>query len=94
MSHRFDDPEDRDRPPEELTAWLAAGLRRVEALAWRRWNFTLADATRWRAAGVPEALQAAQWQAAGVHPDTVRGLIRGQILPLLEQRYEVFRRAG
>ncbi|HEX3592779.1 MAG TPA: hypothetical protein VHV74_24405 [Pseudonocardiaceae bacterium] len=68
---RFNDPDDRNRPPEDLTAWLAAGMRRVEAQAWRRWNFTLEDAKRWRAAGVSEALTAAQWHIAGVHPETV-----------------------
>ncbi len=68
---RFNDPDDRNRPPEDLTAWLAAGMRRVDALAWRRWNFTLADATAWRDAGVPEALTAAQWQIAGADPGTV-----------------------
>jgi hypothetical protein len=68
---RFNDPEDRNRPPEDLTAWLAAGLRRVDAQAWRRWNFTLDDAQKWRAAGVAEALTAAQWQVAGAEPDTV-----------------------
>jgi hypothetical protein len=68
---RFNDPDDRNQPPEDLTAWLAAGIRRVEALAWRRWNFTLADATAWRAAGVAEALTAAQWQVAGADPATV-----------------------
>src|SRR6202000_3379916 len=51
---RFNDPDDRNRPPEDLTAWLAAGMRRVDALAWRRWNFTLADAKQWRAAGINE----------------------------------------
>ncbi|HEX9335114.1 MAG TPA: hypothetical protein VF892_04480 [Pseudonocardiaceae bacterium] len=76
---RYDDPHDRDRPPEDLTAWLAAGLRRVEALSWRRWNFTLDDAIRWRKSGVAEALMAAQWQAAGVHPDTVRGWLDAKI---------------
>jgi hypothetical protein len=49
---RFNDPDDRNRPPEDLTAWLAAGLRRVDAQAWRRWNFRLDVAKRWRAAGV------------------------------------------
>lgn len=68
---RFNDPDDHNRPPEDLTAWLAAGMRRVEALAWRRWNFTLDEAKRWRAAGVTEALTAAQWQVAAVDPDTV-----------------------
>lgn len=68
---RFDDPDDRDQPPEDLTAWLAAGMRRVDAMAWRRWNFTLDDANRWRSAGVREALTAAQWSIAGVDPDTV-----------------------
>ncbi|HEX3649121.1 MAG TPA: hypothetical protein VHV49_11885, partial [Pseudonocardiaceae bacterium] len=68
---RFNDPDDRNRPPEDLTAWLAAGMRRVEAMAWRRWNFSLDDAKRWRSAGVREALTAAQWSIAGVDPDTV-----------------------
>lgn len=68
---RFNDPDDRNRPPEDLTAWLAAGLRRVDAQAWRRWNFTLDDAKKWRAAGVGDALTAAQWTVAGVDPKTV-----------------------
>ena len=69
---RFNDPDDRNRPPEDLTAWLAAGMRRIDAQAWRRWNFTLDDAKKWRAAGVTEALTAAQWHIAGVYPETVR----------------------
>ncbi|HEX5406139.1 MAG TPA: hypothetical protein VFX16_28010 [Pseudonocardiaceae bacterium] len=76
---RFNDPDDRNRPPEDLTAWLAAGLRRVDALAWRRWNFTLADAKQWRAAGVSEALTAAQWQIAGADPTTVGNWINARI---------------
>ena len=78
---RYDDPEDRDRPPEDLTAWMAAGMRRVEALAWRRWNFTLTEATQWRKSGVQDALLAAQWQAAGVRPDTVHGWLDAKIGP-------------
>lgn len=66
---------DADKPPENLTPWLAAGMRRVEALAWRRWHFTLEDAVRWRKAGVPGALAAAQWQIVGVNPDTVGGWV-------------------
>ncbi|HEX4724917.1 MAG TPA: hypothetical protein VH333_20540 [Pseudonocardiaceae bacterium] len=81
MDRRRYDDDDEERPPEDLTAWLAAGLRRVEALAWRRWNFTLDDATKWRRAGVPEALLAAQWQAAAVRPDTVRGWLDAKIGP-------------
>jgi hypothetical protein len=76
---RFNDPDDRNRPPEDLTAWLAAGLRRVDAQAWRRWNFTLAEAKRWRAAGVGEALTAAQWQVAGADPDTVGAWLDARI---------------
>jgi hypothetical protein len=76
---RFNDPDDRNWPPEDLTAWLAAGLRRVEAMAWRRWNFTLDEATKWRAAGVGEALTAAQWQIAGVEPGTVKDWINARI---------------
>lgn len=81
MDRRRYDDDDEDRPPEDLTAWMAAGLRRVEALAWRRWNFTLDEATNWRRAGVPEALLAAQWQAAAVRPDTVRGWLDAKIGP-------------
>jgi hypothetical protein len=87
---RYNDPDDRDRPPEDLTAWLAAGLRRVEALAWRRWRFTLDDATRWRRSGVTEALAAAQWQAAGVTPDTVRGWLDAKIGPSEAIRWHEF----
>jgi hypothetical protein len=76
---RFGDPDEPDRPPEDLTSWLAAGMRRVEAMSWRRWNFTLDAATRWRSAGVFEALGAAQWQAAGVNPDTVGGWLDAEI---------------
>lgn len=76
---RFGDPDDRGRPPEDLTAWLAAGVRRVEAVAWRRWNFTLDEARRWRQAGVLEALTAAQWGIAGVDPDTVGGWFAAKI---------------
>jgi hypothetical protein len=76
---RFNDPEDSNRPPEDLTAWLAAGLRRVEAQLWRRWNFSLDDAKRWRAAGVMEALTAAQWQVAGAAPDTVSEWVDAKI---------------
>jgi hypothetical protein len=74
---RFDD----DERPEDLTAWLAAGLRRTEALSWRRWNFTLDEARRWRSAGVAEALLAAQWQAAGVAPNKVGDWVDAQIGP-------------
>jgi hypothetical protein len=76
---RFNDPEDRNRPPEDLTAWLAAGIRRVDAQVWRRWNFSLEDAKRWRAAGVTEALTAAQWQVAGAAPDTVSEWVDAKI---------------
>jgi hypothetical protein len=75
---RFDDEDER---PEELTAWLTAGLRRTEALSWRRWNFTLEDALKWRTSGVAEALLAAQWQAAGVKPDTVGDWVDAKIGP-------------
>jgi hypothetical protein len=81
MDRRRYDDDDDDRPPEDLTGWLAAGLRRVEALAWRRWNFTLDEATAWRREGVTEALLAAQWQAAAVRPDTVRSWLDAKIGP-------------
>jgi hypothetical protein len=64
---RFDDADQ----PEDLTAWLAAGLRRREALEWRRWRFTLSEAQRWIGAGVGDALTAAQWQLSGANADTV-----------------------
>jgi len=75
---RFDDEDER---PEELTAWLAAGLRRTEALSWRRWNFTLDETLKWRSAGVAEALLAAQWQAAGVAPNKVGDWVDAEIGP-------------
>jgi hypothetical protein len=76
---RFNDPGDRNWPPEDLTAWLAAGLRRVDALEWRRWHFTLEDAKQWRGAGVGDALTAAQWQIAGVDPTTVGDWFKARI---------------
>ena len=76
---RYGDPGDRGRSPEDLTAWLRAGLRRSEALAWRRWNFSLEQANGWLAAGVDEALTAAQWQVAGVTPATVGGWMAAAI---------------
>jgi hypothetical protein len=87
---RFGDQDDPDRPPEDLTSWLAAGLRRVEALSWRRWNFTLDVAVRWRTAGVTEALGAAQWQAAGVRPETVGGWLEAEIGPSEAIRWHEF----
>jgi hypothetical protein len=57
--------------PDNLAAWLRAGLRRGDALAWRRWNFDLDSALAWIRAGVPEALAAAQWLTAGVTPGSV-----------------------
>jgi hypothetical protein len=75
---RFDDEDER---PEELTAWLAAGLRRTEALSWRRWNFTLDETLKWRTVGVSEALLAAQWQAAGVKPGKVGDWVDAEIGP-------------
>jgi hypothetical protein len=68
---RYADKGDQGRPPEDLTPWLRAGMRRTEALAWRWWNFSLAEAQSWRTAGVEEALTAAQWQTAGVTTATV-----------------------
>ncbi|MGH3784954.1 MAG: hypothetical protein ACRDRG_00005 [Pseudonocardiaceae bacterium] len=62
---------DFDDPPQDLTAWLRAGLRRVDAVQWRRWHFTLEEAQAWRAAGVTVALTAAQWRTAAVTPATV-----------------------
>jgi hypothetical protein len=76
---RYGDPQDGDRPPEDLAAWLGSGLRRSEALAWRRWNFDLGRALSWRKAGVGEALTAAQWQVAGVTPATVGGWVAAGI---------------
>jgi hypothetical protein len=76
---RFNDPDDRNRPPEDLTAWLAAGMRRVDAQAWRRWNFSLDEAKQWRAVGVREALTAAQWSAAGVQPAGVHDWVDAKI---------------
>ncbi len=62
---------DFDDPPENLIAWLRAGGRRVDAVQWRRWRFTLEEAQAWRAAGVLVALIAAQWRTAAVTPATV-----------------------
>jgi hypothetical protein len=62
---------DDEEPPEDLTGWLRAGYRRAEARRWRRWRFELEQAQAWQAAGVAEALSAAQWRTAGVTPSTV-----------------------
>ncbi len=76
---RFNDPDDRNRQPEDLTAWLAAGMRRVDAQAWR-------DGTsRWRTPNSgerpasTEALTAAQWTIAGVNPTTVHDWLDANI---------------
>jgi hypothetical protein len=60
-----------DDPNEDLTAWIGAGIRRQDALAWRRWRYTLKQATPWIKAGVTSGLDAAQWETAGVTPATV-----------------------
>jgi hypothetical protein len=73
---RFDD---EDEEPEDLTAWLAQGMRRIEAKAWRRWNFELSEAQAWRKVHVSDALNAAQWQAAGVTPETVKDWVDARI---------------
>jgi hypothetical protein len=83
---RFDDEDE----PEDLTAWLAAGLRRPEARVWRRWNFQLNEALTWRKAGVREALTAAQWQAAGATPATVGKWIAAGITPSDAVRWHEF----
>jgi hypothetical protein len=81
---------DDDARPEDLTAWLAAGLRRIEALSWRRWNFTLEETLKWRTAGVTEALLAAQWQAAGVRPNKVGDWVDAEIGPAEAIRWHEF----
>jgi hypothetical protein len=78
---RFNDDhaDHADQPPEDLGAWLAEGMGRVEAMTWRRWNFTIADARQWRKAGVEDGLTAAQWQVAGVEPLTVGNWMAARI---------------
>ncbi|WP_158893567.1 hypothetical protein [Amycolatopsis anabasis] len=81
---------DPEQPPENLTAWLAAGWRRPEAQAWRRWNFTLDQAREWRESGVAEALTAAQWQAAGVEPRAVGDWVAARITSAEAVRWHEF----
>jgi hypothetical protein len=57
--------------PEKLAVWLAAGFAREDAENWRRWRFKLARAEAWKRRGVLDGLRAAQWQTAGVKPETV-----------------------
>ena len=63
--------EPNDDEPEELVLWLSAGFDRDEAANWRRWRFTIARAQDWKAHGIEEGLEAAQWQTAGATPATV-----------------------
>jgi hypothetical protein len=63
-----DEPEEW---PKDLSAWLSAGYGRRAAMGWRRWNFAVEKAKEWQRAGVDDALLAAQWQTAGVNPETV-----------------------
>jgi len=63
--------EPNDGEPEELGVWLSAGFDREEAANWRRWRFTIARAQDWKAHGIEEGLEAAQWQTAGATPETV-----------------------
>jgi hypothetical protein len=51
--------------------YTARGFTAEQAGAWRRWRIGPDLAADWRAAGVTEALQAAQWTVAGVRPPTV-----------------------
>lgn len=81
---------DGDEEPEDLTAWLAAGIRRVDALAWRRWNFKLDEVIAWRNAGVKDALSAAQWGAAAVTPQTVRDWMDANITSAQAVRWHEF----
>jgi hypothetical protein len=67
----LDTEEPDDREPEEIGLWLDAGFGGDEAATWRRWRFTIAKAHAWRERGVDEGIQAAQWQTAGVSPETV-----------------------
>jgi hypothetical protein len=83
---RFED----DDEPEDLTAWLAAGFRRQEAIVWRRWNFDISVALTWRRAGVREALTAAQWQTAGAMPATIGKWIAAGITPSDAVRWHEF----
>jgi hypothetical protein len=66
-----DEPDDGGAEPEELAVWLAAGFAREDAQNWRRWRFKRAQAETWTQRGVLDGLRAAQWQTAGVTPETV-----------------------
>ncbi|MEV4312912.1 hypothetical protein [Actinocrispum sp. NPDC049592] len=83
---RFEESEE----PEDLTAWLHVGFRRVEAKAWRRWNFDLNEAVTWLKSGIREALTAAQWQAAGATPATVKEWMKAGISPNDAVRWHEF----
>ena len=65
----IDEPDDGE--PEDLAVWLAAGFAREDAERWRRWRYKRDRAEAWMQRGVLDGLRAAQWQTAGVTPETV-----------------------
>jgi hypothetical protein len=60
-----------DEGAQDTAAWRAEGFTDDEAAGFRRWRFSLAQATAWRRAGVLDGLRAAQWVTSGVTPETV-----------------------
>jgi hypothetical protein len=62
----------RDGELFDPSGWLDVGFTIDEARIWHRWRIDPRTAVAWRAAGVPDGLQAAQWTVAGVRPETVR----------------------
>lgn len=66
-----DNPWRDEEEPEPLPVWLDAGIPTDEAERWRTWRFRLSQAQAWRAAGVDDAVRAAQWSTAGATPASV-----------------------
>ncbi len=70
MSRTGVDTEEPDEP-EGMGRWLDAGFDRETAESWRQWRFTISKAQGWRASGIEEGIEAAQWKTAGATPETV-----------------------
>lgn len=75
---------------EALHEWQERGYRISDARVWIRENFRLADAERWRAAGVYRPQDAREWRTAGITAYTVDRLLRAGMTPRDAVRWREF----